>query len=95
MNVQDVFNKVINAGVENPNRMLFAMQVAFMDGAITREGYELAAKELHWYMSNSPEATLSLALEANGHPHSDADCLAVYSNWINRPSLKRQPRKVF
>lgn len=94
MNVQEVFNKVIKAGLFVPTsfNMRWVVCKALKMGILTLEQRNLALSEIELYTFGCELTTM---LNAHLLPRDYAAQLAIYSDWFNRPSLKRQPRKVF
>lgn len=89
VNVQDVFNRVIDAGFYSKasDWMCLSLVDAIDGGFISASEYRQARGEIRAYLSYR-HPTLEGALKANGLPSDFEFRLAIYRDWVNRPSLK-------
>lgn len=89
IDVQEVFNKVIDAGYFKKRYstllpfMCRELRKAVHAGVISTEECTTAEKEISQYLGKY--GTLWLKLLHLGLPHAYADRLFIYRNWNNRP----------
>ena len=88
MNVQNVFDKVIQAGIykEEYSLMCNALRRASVTALITPEEFHFARSEIQNYLGAF--GSLGGFLNFKGRPHEFADRLAIYKDWANKPNLK-------
>ena len=97
--VQEIFNKVIEAGyygdteeegVPNSLFMCFALESAVEDQVISSNdfGRGLLAIEAYLAKGGGKHHALASLLSQFDLPCSERDCLAVYKDWDNRPDLR-------
>lgn len=88
VDVQDVFNRVIDAGFYSGARdwMCTSLLNAEYRGLISRGECRQARDEIGAYLSYR-HPTLEWALVANGLPSDYEFRLAIYRDWASRPSL--------
>jgi hypothetical protein len=90
INVQDVFTKVMNAGIYSEGQqelMCHALQQAAYDGVITEAEWCAARGEINGYLRGF--GSLGGFLDKNGHPFYFTDRLAIYLDWANKPTFKK------
>lgn len=89
IDVQDVFNKVIDVGhykntyLMHQTHMCLSLLCATEAKDITEKERSIAKEEITHYLDGYP--TLSLKLSCMNLPNRFEDCLAIYRNWDNRP----------
>lgn len=100
VDVQDVFNQVIDAGYYRHWRvgefehlpinfsefMCVSLTLAEEDGVISRRQFRCAVVELRRYLKG--HSALASKLCDNKLPRDFESRLAIYRDWANRPSLK-------
>ena len=88
VNVQDVFNRVIDAGFysESGEWMCHSLELARRCGVISKEEKEIARREIRAYLGSF--TILESKLYYYNLPHEFSDRLAIYRNWASRPNLK-------
>lgn len=85
--VQNIFNKIMDAGLYQGNLMCFSLANAVAGSVITEKEYLTAKAAIEMYICGA--VTLGVALVHNGLPHEISDRIAVYKDWANRPKLTR------
>ena len=94
MNIQDIFNRVIDQEYydtsHNYSAMCNSLHKAWYQGVVSHEEYLFAGNQIGQYLGSTDCAYLGEALEKAGLPHSIVDRTAIYRDWANRPSLKPQ-----
>lgn len=91
MNVQDVFNKVIDSGFYSEHDvqlMCHALRQAEAASIISKEEHQLGKKEIISYLSGF--GSLGGLLDNKNHPWDFQSRLSIYKDWANRPSLKKE-----
>ena len=90
MTPQSVFNKLI-PGYYNEGTLRWGMCAAVFDaqgdGFIDQKEADVALQAVAAYLEKTRYTFLRNALRASSLPHDDADLLAIYQNWENRPLL--------
>lgn len=93
MSIQGIFNKVIDAGLYNPNSsagtcmfMCNALSEAYTNGVISYEEYFKVDLAIRRYLGWT-NFTLRSFLEEKGGREGveDYELLAIYQDWENRP----------
>lgn len=87
MNIQEVFDKVIEAGyyTENAPLMCFSLTKASFNGVISLEERSFAHDEIKKYLGAF--GSLGGLLCNNKLPYCFQDRLSIYKDWANRPVL--------
>lgn len=93
INVQEVFNKVIEAGYyaiyeegkRSSTLMCFALSKAHMDNLITLDERHQAGLAIRDYLPDC--GTLEDKLFRNNYPYGFKARRTIYLNWNNRPDL--------
>lgn len=91
INVQDVFDQVINSGHYSPldgsELMCHALKAAGRNGDISSEDFILAKEEIRSYLGGF--GSLGGFLDYKGLPYDFNARLAIYLNWKNRPTFDK------
>jgi hypothetical protein len=84
MNVQEIFNKVIEAGLynEKDGLMCHSLKVAARQGTITAEEFIAAKGDIQSYLKGF--GSLGGFLDYKGRPYSFEARFAVYKDWANK-----------
>lgn len=91
MNIQEIFNRVIDQGYYNisfaHSAMCNALCQAWDEDEISEEEYQLACEQIEEYLLTIDCAYLFTALKRAGLPSDIEARTAIYRDWANRPSL--------
>lgn len=91
MNVQEIFNRVIDQGYYDISfahtAMCHSLNKAWDEEAISEEEYQLACEQIEEYLLTADCAYLFTALRNAGLPHTIEARTAIYRDWANRPNL--------
>ena len=84
MNIQEVFNKVIEAGLynEKDGLMCHSLKAAARQGIITAEEFIAAKGEITTYLKGF--GSLGGFLDYKSQPYNFETRLAVYKDWANK-----------
>lgn len=90
MNVQTIFNKVIDAGLYKESNyilMCHAVEAAYCLEVLTKDEADTAHKEIKLYLKGY--GSLAGALDNRGLPWDFKSRLSIYQDWANKPSLEK------
>lgn len=91
MNIQEIFNRVIDKGYYNTitdnSAMCNSLHVAWMWEVISEDEYLYARKQIRKYLYPTNCEYLGDALKKAGLPSNIQARTAIYRDWANRPSL--------
>lgn len=91
MNVQEIFNRVIDQKYYNTSfthsAMCNALYNAWDEEVISDNEYQFAREQIDKYLLTTDCAYLFTALKQAGLPNTIEARTAIYRDWANRPSL--------
>lgn len=94
MNVQEIFNRVIDQRYYNVltdnSAMCNALHIAWNWEAINADEYLFARGQIHKYLHHTDCAYLGDALAEAGLPNTIEARTAIYRDWANRPKLLKE-----
>ena len=94
MNIQDIFDRVINQRYYDTSctfsTMCHALHWAWSWGEISEDEYLLAREQIWEYLRPFSCAYLKKALEKAGLPNNIEARTAIYRDWANRPTLIKE-----
>ena len=94
MNIQEVFNRVIDQRYYNEltanSAMCNSLYIAWCWDVINTDEYLFAGEQIKDYILPTSCAYLEEALAKSGLPNTIEARTAIYRDWANRPTLKHQ-----
>ena len=91
MNIQEIFNRVIDHGYydisHTDSAMCSALYTAWYQGVVSYEEYLFAGNQIRQYLGSAYCVYLFTALKQAGLPNTIEARTAIYRDWANRPSL--------
>ncbi len=91
MNIQEIFNRVIDQGyystLTSNSVMCHSLYLARGEGVISTDEYLFAREQIDEYLRPTYCTYLFRALEEAGLPSTIEARTAIYRDWANRPTL--------
>ena len=87
MNIQDIFNRVIDADLYGGphSYMCTSLSAAADSGVITPDEYFFAIASIREYLAQVDESTVNGILICQGKPYHNGEAIEIYKDWKNRP----------
>ena len=91
MNIQEIFNLVIDQGYYDTSQdwsaMCNSLHNAWDYGEISKDDYRFAVEQIDRYLRPTDCSYLFTALKQAGLPNTIKARTAIYRDWANRPAL--------